>query len=71
MEAFLAAYEEFGSETYPPDFYILASYTQALLGFEAFARAYAAGDVTRPASTTPCVDRQLRRVRPVPDRRST
>jgi ABC-type branched-subunit amino acid transport system substrate-binding protein len=47
MEAFLAAYETYGAEQYPPDFYILASYTQALLGFEAFARAYEAGDVTR------------------------
>ncbi len=47
MEDFLAAYEEFGSDDYPPDFYILASYTQALLGFEAFGRALEAGDVTR------------------------
>jgi ABC-type branched-subunit amino acid transport system substrate-binding protein len=47
MEAFLAAYEEFGADQYPPDFYILASYTQALLGFEAFARAVDAGDATR------------------------
>jgi ABC-type branched-subunit amino acid transport system substrate-binding protein len=47
MEAFLAAYEEFGSETYPPDFYILASYIQGLLSFEAFARAVDNGDVTR------------------------
>ncbi|MFP4149636.1 MAG: ABC transporter substrate-binding protein, partial [Nitriliruptoraceae bacterium] len=47
MEAFLEAYEAYGAEQYPPDFYILASYTQALLSFEAFARAYEAGDVTR------------------------
>lgn len=47
MPDFISAYEEFGAEDYPPDFYILASYTQALLGFEAFARAYEAGDVTR------------------------
>ena len=47
MEAFLSAYEEFGSDDYQPDFYILASYTQALLGFEAFARAVDNGDVTR------------------------
>lgn len=47
MSDFIAAYEEFGADDYPPDFYILASYTQALLGFEAFTRAYEAGDVTR------------------------
>ena len=47
MEAFLAAYESYGAEQYPPDFYILASYTQALLGFEAFSRALESGDVTR------------------------
>ena len=47
MASFLAAYEAYGSETYPPDFYILASYSQALLGFEAFARAVDNGDVTR------------------------
>jgi len=47
MEAFLAAYEQYGADDYQPDFYILASYTQALLGFEAFARALDAGDVTR------------------------
>jgi ABC-type branched-subunit amino acid transport system substrate-binding protein len=47
MEAFLAAYEAYGADQYPPDFYTLASYTQALLGFEAFARAVEAGDVTR------------------------
>jgi len=47
MEAFIAAYEQFGADTYPPDFYILASYIQGLLGFEAFARAVENGDVTR------------------------
>jgi ABC-type branched-subunit amino acid transport system substrate-binding protein len=47
MEAFLTAYEEFGADTYPPDFYILASYIQGLLSFEAFARAVDNGDVTR------------------------
>ena len=47
MEAFLAAYEEFGAGDYPPDFYILASYTQGILGLEAFGRALEAGDVTR------------------------
>ena len=47
MAAFLEAYEEFGADTYPPDFYILASYIQGLLGFEAFARAVENGDVTR------------------------
>lgn len=47
MADFLAAYDEFGAETYPPDFYTLASYTQALLSFEAFARAVENGDATR------------------------
>ncbi|TVP65001.1 MAG: hypothetical protein EA340_13085 [Nitriliruptor sp.] len=47
MEAFLEAYEQFGADTYPPDFYILASYIQGLLSFEAFARAVENGDVTR------------------------
>jgi len=47
MADFLSAYEEFGTDDSQPDFYILASYTQALLGFEAFSRAYDNGDVTR------------------------
>lgn len=47
MPAFMAAYGEFGAGSFPPDVYILASYAQALLGFEAFARAHEAGDVTR------------------------
>ena len=47
MEAFLDAYEEFGADVHPPDYYILLSYTQALVGFEAFARAVENGDVTR------------------------
>lgn len=47
MDEFIAAYEEFGSDSYPPDFYILASYSQGLLELEAFSRALANGDVTR------------------------
>ncbi len=47
MEDFLAAYEQYGSDLHPPDFYLIASYAQGLLGLEAFARALDAGDVTR------------------------
>ena len=47
MEDFLAAYEDYGSDLHPPDFYLIASYAQGLLGLEAFARALDAGDVTR------------------------
>lgn len=47
MEDFLAAYEEYGSDLHPPDFYLIASYAQGVLGLEAFARALEAGDVTR------------------------
>jgi ABC-type branched-subunit amino acid transport system substrate-binding protein len=47
MEDFLAAYEQYGSDLHPPDFYLIASYAQGLLGLEAFARALDAGDATR------------------------
>ena len=47
MEAFLDGYEEFGTDVFRPDFYTIFSYTHAVLGFEAFARAYENGDVTR------------------------
>ena len=47
MEDFLAAYEDYGSDLHPPDFYLIASYAQGLLGLEAFARALDAGDATR------------------------
>jgi hypothetical protein len=47
MDNFLAAYEEYGSDLHPPDFYLVASYAQGLLGMEAFARALDGGDATR------------------------
>jgi ABC-type branched-subunit amino acid transport system substrate-binding protein len=47
MDDFLAAYEQYGSDLHPPDFYLIASYAQGLLGLEAFARALDAGDATR------------------------
>jgi ABC-type branched-subunit amino acid transport system substrate-binding protein len=47
MDNFLAAYEEYGSDLHPPDFYLIASYAQGKLGLEAVARALDAGDVTR------------------------
>ena len=47
MEDFLSAYEDYGSDLHPPDFYLIASYAQGLLGLEAFARALDAGDATR------------------------
>ena len=47
MEDFLAAYEQFGEELHPPDFYLIASYAQGLMGLEAFDRALENGDATR------------------------
>lgn len=47
MSGFLDAYEEFGADAHHPDFYILASYGQGVLGLEAFSRALENGDVTR------------------------
>jgi ABC-type branched-subunit amino acid transport system substrate-binding protein len=47
MEGFLDAYESYGADEHPPDFYILASYSQGKLALEAFSRALEQGDVTR------------------------
>lgn len=47
MDAFVAAYEKFGKEMGPPDFYILFSYVQGLYACEILSRAIAQNDVTR------------------------
>jgi ABC-type branched-subunit amino acid transport system substrate-binding protein len=47
MEGFVAAYEKFGKEMGPPDFYILFSYVQGLYACEMLKRAIAANDLSR------------------------
>lgn len=47
MDDFLAAYETYGADQSPQDFYLIVSYAQGLLGLEAFARALESGDATR------------------------
>jgi ABC-type branched-subunit amino acid transport system substrate-binding protein len=47
MKPFLAAYEKFGREVAPPDYYILASYAVGLIEMQALARTIESGDVTR------------------------
>ncbi len=47
MDKFLAAYEKYGKEQSPPDFYVLTSYTQGLVQLEAFRRALAANEPNR------------------------
>ena len=47
MAQFLSNYEQFGAELSGPDWYILLSYIQSLVGLEAFSIALENGDVTR------------------------
>jgi len=47
MKPFVAAYEKFGREMGPPDYYILASYAVGLIEMQALSRCIEAGDVTR------------------------
>ncbi len=47
MKGFVAAWDKWGKDLSPPDFYVLASYIQGLVQLEAFKRALAAKDVTR------------------------
>jgi ABC-type branched-subunit amino acid transport system substrate-binding protein len=47
MKPFVAAYEKFGREMAPPDYYILASYAVGLIEMQALSRCIASGDVTR------------------------
>lgn len=47
MKRFVAAWEKWGTELSPPDFYVLASYIQGLVQLEAVKRALAAKDLTR------------------------
>ncbi len=47
MKAFVAAYEKFGREMGPPDYYILASYAVGLVEMQALTRCIQSGDVTR------------------------
>ncbi len=52
MDKFLDAYERFGKDLGPPDFYTLASYIQGLTQLEAARRAIESGDVTRAGYRT-------------------
>jgi ABC-type branched-subunit amino acid transport system substrate-binding protein len=47
MTDFLAAYEQYGADEHPPDFYIMLSYLQGVVQLEAVTRAVANGDLTR------------------------
>jgi ABC-type branched-subunit amino acid transport system substrate-binding protein len=47
MPKFLEAYEKYGKQLSPPDFYILMSFTQGVMALEVIKRAIEAGDVTR------------------------
>jgi len=47
MKPFLAAYEKFGREMGPPDYYILASYAVGLIEMQVLSRTIESGDVTR------------------------
>ena len=47
MKGFVAAWEKWGKDLSPPDFYILASYIQGLVQLEGVKRALAAKDLTR------------------------
>jgi ABC-type branched-subunit amino acid transport system substrate-binding protein len=47
MKPFLAAYEKFGREMAPPDYYILASYAVGLIEMQVLSRCIESGDVTR------------------------
>lgn len=47
MQDFLAAYDRYGKDLSPPEFYILVSYAQGLVEIEAFRRALEEGEPTR------------------------
>ena len=47
MKPFIAAYEKFGRELGPPDYYILASYAVGLVEMQALSRCIASGEITR------------------------
>ena len=47
MDRFVKAYERWGKDLSPPDFYILASYIQGMIQLEGVSRALKQGDVTR------------------------
>jgi ABC-type branched-subunit amino acid transport system substrate-binding protein len=47
MPKFLEAYEKYGKQLAPPDFYMLMSYVGGVQGIEIIKRAIEAGDVTR------------------------
>ncbi len=46
MDGFLAAYDKYGKDMSSPDFYILVSYIQGLVQFEAVKRAQEKGDMS-------------------------
>jgi ABC-type branched-subunit amino acid transport system substrate-binding protein len=47
MKAFLDAYEKYGRELAPPDYYILAAYVTGVLELQVLARTIESGDLTR------------------------
>lgn len=47
MKAFLAAYEQYGRELAPPDYYVMAAYWQGLLEVEIARRMIESGDLSR------------------------
>jgi ABC-type branched-subunit amino acid transport system substrate-binding protein len=47
MKPFLEAYEKYGREAAPPDYYILVGYAVGLVEMQALSQAIQAGDVTR------------------------
>jgi hypothetical protein len=47
MPKFLEAYEKYGRQLAPPDYYMMISYMQGTLALELIRRAIEAGDVTR------------------------
>lgn len=47
MKPFLDAYEKFGRQTAPPDYYILAAYATGLIEMQALSRMIQSGDLTR------------------------
>jgi ABC-type branched-subunit amino acid transport system substrate-binding protein len=47
MKPFLDAYEKFGRELAPPDYYILAAYATGLIELQALRRMIESGDLTR------------------------
>jgi ABC-type branched-subunit amino acid transport system substrate-binding protein len=47
MKPFLEAYDKYGRELAPPDYYILAAYATGLIEMQALSRAIESGDLTR------------------------